>query len=81
MIEAAATAAVAAIAGVAALLQKLHNRVSELDSRMDRFELYSEKTFVNRVDHADQMKKIEAHMIRIEEKLDKFIQLLPRPQA
>jgi uncharacterized protein YicC (UPF0701 family) len=78
MIEAAATAAVAIIAGMAALHQRVHNRVSELDSRMDRFELYAEKTFINRRDHAEEMKKIEAHMIRIEEKLDNFIQLLPR---
>ena len=77
MIEAAATGLVAVVAGVAALHQRVHNRVSELDRRMDRFELYAEKTFVNRETHADEMDKIEAHMIRIESKLDTFIQRYP----
>lgn len=79
MIEAAATAFVAMVAGMAALHQRIHNRVSELDSRMDRFELYAEKNFVTRADHAEQLNKIEAHMVRIESKLDTFIQRFPPP--
>jgi len=79
MIEAAVSGFAAVVAGMAALHQRVHNRVSELDSRMDRFELYAEKNFISRADHAEQMNKIEAHMIRIESKLDTFIQRFPNP--
>ena len=76
MIEAAITGGAAAVAGMAALLQRVHNRITELDHRMDRFELYSAKNYINRNEYAEEMGKLEAHMIRIEQKIDQFMQTL-----
>ena len=45
---------------------------------MDRFELYSAKHYINRNEYAEEMGKLEAHMIRIEQKIDQFMQTLAR---
>jgi len=74
MIEAGITAGVAIVAGVAALLQRVHTRVTELDQRMDRFELYSAKTYIDRTEYSEEIGKLESHMIRIEQKIDQFMQ-------
>ena len=81
MIEAAITGGAAAVAGMAALLQRVHNRITELDQRMDRFELYSAKNYINRTEYSEELGKLEAHMIRIEHKIDQFMQTLARRQA
>ena len=74
MIEAAITASAAVIAGIAALHQRVHNRITELDQRMDRFELYSAKNYINRTEYSEEIGKLESHMIRIEQKIDQFMQ-------
>lgn len=77
MIEAAVTAGVALLAGMAALTNRLHGRISSLDNRVDRVELYVAQNYVTKEDYFKQMQKLEDHMIRIENKLDQFIQRLP----
>ena len=77
MIEAAVTAGVARLAGMAALTNRLHGRISSLDNRVDRVELYVAQNYVTKEDYFKQMQKLEDHMIRIENKLDQFIQRLP----
>ena len=74
MIEAGITAGVAIVAGVAALHQRVHSRITELDQRMDRFELYSAKNYVDRTEYSEEIGKLESHMIRIEQKIDQFMQ-------
>jgi hypothetical protein len=77
MIEAAVTAGIAVLAGMAAITNRLHGRISSLDNRVDRIELYVAQNYVTKEDYFQQMQKLEDHMIRIENKLDQFIQRLP----
>ena len=41
---------------------------------MDRFELYSAKNYVDRTEYSEEIGKLESHMIRIEQKIDQFMQ-------
>jgi hypothetical protein len=78
MIEAAITGVIALVAGAAALTNRLHGRINSLDNRIDRLELNVATTYVTKDDHDSAMEKLESHMIRIEGKLDTFIQRYPR---
>ena len=78
MIEAGISVAIALVAGTAALTNRLHGRIHELDVRIDRLELSVATTYVTKNDHESAMQRIETHMIRIEDKLDTFIQQFPR---
>ena len=78
MIEAAITGVIAFVAGTAALTNRLHGRINSLDNRIDRLELNVATTYVTKDDHDSAMEKLESHMIRIEGKLDTFIQQFPR---
>ena len=80
MLEAGVTAAVALIAGAATLTNRLHGRVnsvhdriSNLDNRIDQIEISIAQNYVQRSELKDQMRSFEAHMIRLESKLDAFI--------
>jgi hypothetical protein len=77
MIEAGVSATIALFAALAAVTNRLHGRITSLDNRVDRIELYVAQTYVTKEDYLNQMKRIEDHMIRIESKLDQFIQRLP----
>ena len=52
--------------------QKLHNRISDLDKRVDGIELRVAENYVTKTDLSAIMERMEAHMIRIEDKLDKI---------
>ena len=78
MIEAGISVAIALVAGMAALTNRLHTRIHELDGRIDRLELNVVSTYVTKDDFESNMDKLEAHMIRMEGKLDTFIQQFPR---
>ncbi len=80
MTEAIISAAVAAIAGFAALtnrihqrINRVHDRVTEMDRRIDNFELRVVSSYVQKTDLAQIIDKMEAHMDRMEEKLDRII--------
>lgn len=73
MIEAVVSATVAALAAGAALTNRLHNRITELDRRVDAFELRVATSYVPKEQFSETMSKMEAHMIRIENKLDQMI--------
>jgi len=74
VVEASVAAAVAVIAGGYTLLQTLHRRVTTVDSRMDRIELALARDYVPREEFNVTQDKLEAHMIRIEEKLDRMLE-------
>ena len=78
MIEAGVSAAIALVAGMAALNTRTQNRINELDKRLDSMELSVAKNYVSRAEHFQAMERIEEHMVRIEGKLDLFIQNYPR---
>ena len=73
MLEAVVPVAVAAATGFSVLITRLHSRVSALDSRIDKFELRVASDYVSKTDLNEIVDRVEAHMIRIENKLDKII--------
>ena len=77
MIEAAVTAGIAALAAMATVTNRLHGRISNLDNRVDRVELYVAQNYISKAEHTQQMERLEDHMVRIESKLDQFIQRFP----
>lgn len=73
MIEAGVSALVAFIAAGAALTNRIHNRINELDRRVDAFELRVATSYVPQEQFGEAMSKMESHMIRIENKLDQML--------
>lgn len=78
-IEAAVTAVLAALAGMASITNRLHTRInhvhdrlSEMDRRVDGIELRIAEKYVSKADLAAIIKSVEDHMIRIENKLDQL---------
>ena len=73
MIDAVVAAAIAALSGLGLVTQKLHNRISELDRRLDGVELRIAENYVTKTDLDGMIERVEQHMVRIENKLDKII--------
>ena len=74
MIEAWVTGTVAVVGGGYALLQTLQRRVTYVDNRLDRIELSLARDYVPRAEFIATQAKLEEHMIRIEEKLDRMLE-------
>ena len=62
----------AAPTGFSVLITRLHSRVSDLDRRVDRFELRVAENYVSKESFQSALERVEAHMIRIENKIDKL---------
>ena len=73
MIEAFVPAIVAVVTGAAVLFNKVNHRVTVLDSRVDKLELKLVESFTTKADFQSAMIRMEEHMIRIEDKLDKLV--------
>jgi hypothetical protein len=73
MIEAIVSGTVAIFTAVVALHSRMHNRISEVDKRIDRVELRIAEKYVQREELSSALQKMEDHMVRIEGKLDKLI--------
>ena len=80
MLEALVSVAIAGIAAGAALNNRLHQRVknvhdriSGLDRRIDAIELGVAQDYVSKADLSIMTKRMEDHMIRIENKLDQIV--------
>ena len=80
MIEAGISAVIAMVAGGAALNNRLHNRInsvheriSALDRRLDGVELTVANDYVKKAELAELLKRMEDHMVRIENKLDQIV--------
>ena len=72
MLEAAVTLSIAALTGMSVLTQRLHSRINELDKRIDKVELRVASDYVTKVELSAIMERMESHLIRIEEKMDKI---------
>jgi hypothetical protein len=72
MIESVVPIALAAATGFSVLITRLHSRVSELDHRVDKFELRVAENYVSKESFQSALERVESHMIRIEQKLDKI---------
>lgn len=80
MTEALVTAVIAAVTAGAALNNRLHNRInsvhdriSALDRRLDGIELNVATDYVKKAELAELLKRMEDHMVRIENKLDQIV--------
>lgn len=73
MIEAFIGAAIAAITGAAALTNRLYNRISDVDRRIDGIELRIAERYVSREELSTSLRRFEDHMVRIENKLDAIV--------
>ena len=72
MLEAAVSVSIAALTGMSILTQRLHSRINELDKRIDKVELRVASDYVTKVELSAIMERMESHLIRIEEKMDKI---------
>ena len=73
MIEAGVSAVIAIVAAGAALTNRVHSRINEMDKRLDTFELRVATSYVPKQDFETAVQKIEDHMVRIETKLDQML--------
>ena len=74
MVEAWVTATVAVVGGGYGIIQALHRRVTIVDTRLDRIELSLARDYVPRSEFIASQDKLEEHMVRIEEKLDRMLE-------
>ena len=72
MIEVAVSIGIAAVTGMAAITTRLHGRIHELDKRIDSVELRVAEEYVSKEDLVQMMDRVEGHLIRLENKLDKL---------
>ena len=72
MFETLIPVAVAAATGFSVLIRGLYTRVHDLDNRIDTFELRVAENYVSKESFNNALERVEAHMIRIEEKIDKL---------
>lgn len=72
MLEAVIPISLAAMTGIAALTNRLHNRINELDKRCDAVELRVAEQYVSKADLEGMLDRVEGHLIRLENKLDKL---------
>ena len=70
MFEALIPIALAGATGFSVLIRGLYTRVHELDQRMDRSELRIAENYLSKAEFSTALERVEAHMIRIENKLD-----------
>ena len=74
MVEAWVTAGIAIVGGAWGIISTLHRRVTHVDTRLDRIELGLARDYVTRTEFYKEHTKLEEHMIRIEEKLDRMLE-------
>jgi hypothetical protein len=72
MTEAAVALFIAAVAGLGTVSNRLHSRINSLDSRVDGFELRIAENYLTKSEFANAMERVEKHMVRIEDKLDRL---------
>ena len=72
MLETLVTVGIAALTGMSVLTSKLHSRIHELDKRIDKVELRVASDYVTKTELSVMMQRMEEHLIRIEEKMDKI---------
>lgn len=71
--EAVVTVVVAALSGLGVMHGRLQGRIHELDRRIDSIEVKVAEDYVLKSDLTQLMDRVEGHMVRIENKLDKLM--------
>ena len=75
MIEATVSLGIALASGFSLLITRVHARVHELDRRLDGVELRVAQDYLSKAEFSSALERVEAHMVRIETKLDKIAAL------
>ncbi len=70
MIEPFVPVFIAAATGFAVLTNRIYNRIAILDQRLDTAELRAVQEFVTKDDFNNALSRVEAHLIRMEDKID-----------
>jgi hypothetical protein len=73
MIEAIVSASIAVIAAGAALNNRTHTLINDMEKRIDQVELRIATDYVPKEDFTAAISKMEDHMIRIENKIDQIV--------
>ena len=73
MLEVLIPAGVAISTGLSIIFSKLYSRINELDSRLDGVELRIASDYLSKAEFSAALERVEAHMIRIENKLDNLV--------
>jgi len=73
MLEAVIPVGVALATGFSILISRIHSRVHELDRRVDGVELRVAEDYISKNEFSLALERVEDHMVRIENKLDKII--------
>jgi len=72
MTEIGVTVALALFTALGAATRQLHTKIDALDTRVDKHELRVAEQYISKQDFLSAMNRMEDHMIRIEDKLDKL---------
>ena len=72
MVEFGLPLVIAIVSGLSAVTTRLHNRIYELDRRLDSVELRIAEKYLSKEEFSTALERVEQHMIRIEHKLDKL---------
>ncbi|MAA92555.1 MAG: hypothetical protein CMQ57_03410 [Gammaproteobacteria bacterium] len=73
MLEAVIPVGIALASGFSILMTRLHSRVHELDRRLDGVELRIAEDYLTKTEFSTVLERVESHMVRIENKLDRII--------
>lgn len=72
MTEAIATVIIAALSGLGVITTRINSRIDGLDKRLDEFTLSVATDYLSKEDFSKCIDRVEEHMLRIENKLDKI---------
>ena len=72
MIETVIPLGVAVATGFSVLISRIHSRVTDLDKRIDGIELRVAQDYLSKTEFAAALERVEQHMVRIENKLDRL---------
>ena len=74
MIEQAIPAAIAIVTGGTILIKRGQSRIHTLDRRLDNVELRMVENYVSKKEFGSAMLRMEGHLVRMEEKLDRLVE-------
>lgn len=72
MTEIGVTVALALFTALGAATRQLHTKIDNLDRRVDHHELRVAESYLSKSDFTSALDRMENHMVRIENKLDKL---------
>ena len=73
MVEAIVSASLACVTGGFIYTARINRKIDIVDKRVDQVELCMARSYISKQDFAITLERVEAHMIRIEDKLDELV--------